>query len=56
MPNIIHLDMTTHHETENAVLVRNLKSKAVWLPKSQIKINDDGIQMPEWLAIEKELI
>jgi hypothetical protein len=29
----------------------------VWLPLSQIEINNDGtITMPEWLAEEKELI
>lgn len=33
------------------------KDKIVWLPKSQIEINDDGtITMPEWLAKEKGLI
>lgn len=32
-------------------------SRAVWLPKSQIEVNDDGtVTMPEWLAHEKELI
>jgi hypothetical protein len=31
--------------------------RTVWLPLSQIEINDDGtITMPEWLAMEKELI
>jgi hypothetical protein len=31
--------------------------RTVWLPLSQIEINDDGtITMPEWLAEEKELI
>lgn len=31
--------------------------KTVWLPRSQIEVNDDGtITMPEWLAIEKGLI
>jgi len=29
----------------------------VWLPLSQIEVNDDGtVTMPEWLAQEKELI
>lgn len=32
-------------------------SRTVWLPLSQIEINDDGsVSMPEWLAAEKELI
>jgi hypothetical protein len=31
--------------------------RTVWLPRSQIEINDDGtVSMPEWLAKEKELI
>lgn len=31
--------------------------KSVWLPRSQIEINDDGtITMPEWLALDKGLI
>jgi hypothetical protein len=32
-------------------------SRTVWLPRSQIEINDDGtVTMPEWLALDKELI
>jgi hypothetical protein len=31
--------------------------RLVWLPLSQIEVNDDGtVTMPEWLAQEKELI
>jgi hypothetical protein len=31
--------------------------RTVWLPRSQIEINDDGtVSMPEWLAMEKGLI
>lgn len=31
--------------------------RTVWLPKSQIEVNDDGtVTMPEWLALERELI
>jgi hypothetical protein len=30
--------------------------RVVWLPRSLIEINDDGVSMPEWLAKEKELI
>jgi len=44
-------------ETDKAVLI-NDGTKEVWLPKSQIEINreDKEVTMPEWLAIEKELI
>ncbi len=32
-------------------------SRTVWLPRSQIEINDDDtVTMPEWLALDKELI
>lgn len=52
--------------TDIALQVRRETSKAwlvtdgdveVWLPKSQCELNGDGtFTMPEWLAIEKELI
>lgn len=34
---------------------------SVWLPRSQVEVNDDGrrrhtVTMPEWLALEKGLI
>ncbi len=50
------------NETDKAVRVENLKGKSVWLPKSQIEIERVGkaggdlLVMPEWLALEKELI
>lgn len=32
-------------------------TRSVWLPRSQVEINDDGtVTMPEWLALDKELI
>lgn len=32
-------------------------STTVWLPRSQIEINDDDtVTMPEWLAMDKGLI
>jgi hypothetical protein len=32
-------------------------SRTVWLPRSQIEINDDDtVTMPEWLALDKGLI
>lgn len=44
------------HRTEKAILITK-DGKDVWLPKSQIEINDDDtITLPEWLAIEKELV
>ena len=44
------------HETENAFLV-NDGTKDVWLPKTFTEDNGDGtFTIPEWLAIEKELV
>ena len=61
--DIIELKVLKKHETEKAVLVENLKEKDVWIPKSQIEIDYEDeetslidIQIPEWLAIDKELL
>lgn len=59
--DIIEISCQKKHETEKAILVVNLKNKDVWLPKSQIEIDSEAkgvieLQMPEWLAVEKELI
>jgi hypothetical protein len=52
-------------DIEGRVLIRREKAiyfdagdaKPIWLPLSQIEINDDGsVTMPEWLALEKGLI
>ena len=43
-------------ETALAVMVRNLNNDKVWLPKSKIEIYNDIIEIPEWLAENKELI
>jgi hypothetical protein len=43
-------------ETERALQFFD-GERLVWLPLSQIEVNDDGtVTMPEWLAEEKELI
>jgi hypothetical protein len=43
-------------QTERAIQIFDGKI-TVWLPRSQIEIGDDGtVTMPEWLAIERELI
>jgi hypothetical protein len=57
----VQLDLLISHETDAAVLVSNGIIE-VWLPKSQISIEYsrvgglNAITMPEWLAIDKELI
>lgn len=44
------------HETEKAVLLFD-GEKEIWVPKAQTQDNGDGtFTIPEWLAIEKELI
>jgi len=61
--NIIDIDGAIEHSTEKAVLFHlGDKTKAVWLPRSQIEIEDTGIggihtvSLPDWLALEKGLI
>lgn len=61
--NVIDIDVAVEARTEKAVLVHDGdKSKAVWLPLSQIEIEPTGIggietvTLPEWLALEKGLI
>lgn len=52
-----------HHETEKAILVSDdgEKSKAIWLPKSQVEFvhKQRGmieVTLPEWLATDKGLV
>lgn len=60
------LTLTFHHETDAAVLVSDDgdRDNAVWLPKSQIEMDNDNpregdsveVTLPYWLAKEKELV
>jgi gentisate 1,2-dioxygenase len=44
------------HETEQAYLIDD-GDREVWIPKSQVEYQEaDLFMIPEWLAIEKELI
>lgn len=55
--DIIEVSVIIKHQTEKAILVDNLKDKPIWLPKSQIEIQSETeISLPEWLAVDKELI
>lgn len=54
--DIIMLNIRIKHQTDKAVMVENLKGKDVWIPKSQCEADDFCIQIPEWLAIDKELV
>lgn len=63
---IVDLELLWHHETPKAVLVSSdEEAEPVWLPKSQIDIDDDEVKirgflvvvsMPEALAVEMELV
>jgi hypothetical protein len=51
----IELNLDIIHETDAAVLVSD-GDREVWLPKSMIIVEGSIITMPEWLAMDKELI
>lgn len=60
--DIVEFKGTVKHETVAAVLAV-IDGKEVWLPKSKVEItpvsglsNKFEFQMPEWLAVEKELV
>lgn len=62
--NIIDIDVEVTARTGKAVLVHTgVKEQAVWLPLSQIEIEENAafpgiwtITLPEWLALDKGLI
>lgn len=62
--DLVDIAAVRHAETDKAILVSETgeKSDAVWLPKSQVEIENDGhknfitVTMPEWLAKDKGLI
>lgn len=64
MSNIEYFTCEIRHETTNAYLLHD-GDREIWMPKSQIsdeKISFDGrtewleFGIPEWLAIEKEMV
>lgn len=60
--DLVNIQVAVHHATEKAVLVSldGERSKAVWLPRSQIEVSewrgDITVTMPERLAIYKGLV
>jgi hypothetical protein len=60
--DLVDVFVAVHHRTEKAVLVSldGERSKAVWIPLSQIEIEererDSIVTMPQQLAYEKGLI
>lgn len=60
---IIDIDVQVLHQTANAYLVtQDVSKNGVWLPKSQIEIEETQVKgiwcvsLPEWLALEKGMI
>ena len=59
--HLVDIECTIKHSTEKAVLVNDGRIDA-WLPKNQIEIDHGShgktvtVTLPEWLAIDKELI
>ena len=63
METLVDIDAEIRNETEHAYLITDGKINKggsevrVWVPKSLTENNGDGtFTMPEWLAIEKELV
>ncbi len=60
MKQLVDIAAILKHETPKAYLVDAGIGDPVWLPKSQVEHYNDGnsdiFTMPEWLAIEKDLI
>ncbi len=61
--NLVDLDVQVLHETEKAAMITlDIPENGVWLPKSQIELNETGVAgimtvtLPEWLAQDKGLI
>ncbi len=53
---LIDVAAELRHETDKAFLLSD-GDKQVWVAKALVEDNGDGtFTMPEWLAIEKELI
>jgi hypothetical protein len=63
MSRLTEIEVQIQHETGMAVLVKNADGRKAWLPLSQVEVrpceNGSGlnvIELPEWLAEEKELV
>lgn len=63
-PNIVEILCFLHGETDAAFYVSDTgeRQTAVWVPKSQVEAFEHKsgskveLSLPEWLAIEKELV
>ena len=53
----VEIDAAVVHETDAGLLLDYGGEEPVWVPKSLVEDNGDGtFSMPEWLAIEKEMV
>ena len=58
----IEITVFVKYQTAGAILVHNLNSVEVWIPKSQIEADGEikegkiEIEIPEWLALKNGLI
>jgi len=52
---LVDIEVELRHETDAAYLV-NDGGESVWVPKSQCELDGSTLTLPEWLAMEKELI
>ncbi len=52
---LVDIECEVRAETERGVKIFD-GDREVWLPKSQVEVVDGVATMPEWLAIEKELV
>lgn len=55
MTDMITIECELLDETELAWLV-GYEDKTVWVPQSQCRFDDNKLQLPEWMAIEKGLV
>jgi len=59
--DLIDITVARRHETTGAIQVHD-GDKLVWLPKSQIEVEETGdgktviVTLPQWLAEEKGLV
>lgn len=53
--NLIEIACEIRVETARAWLIYD-GSREVWIPKSQAEKVDGGLEMPEWLALDKNLL
>ena len=53
--DLVDIACELRHETDQAWLIFD-GTKEVWLPKSLVEFADGEVTLPEWLAIEKELV